>query len=156
MWCVTCLCLFLFCFSSRRRHTICALVTGVQTCALPISFVGNRLPRVPSLSVNLGLRYSADLSDSIKLVSRVDYSRWQGVHWSLGNQNDKQDGVDLLEARIRLVYRDNLRFEIYSKNLLNTKYFTDTNMPAFGAIGVNAGAFPAQPRQTGAKVVLTF
>src|SRR3546814_9302580 len=36
--------LFLFCdvgsfflFSSRRRHTSCALVTGVQTCALPIS-----------------------------------------------------------------------------------------------------------------------
>src|SRR3546814_10786389 len=30
---------FLFCvffFSSRRRHTRCALVTGVQTCALPI------------------------------------------------------------------------------------------------------------------------
>src|SRR3546814_10920429 len=23
-------------FSSRRRHTRCALVTGVQTCALPI------------------------------------------------------------------------------------------------------------------------
>src|SRR3546814_1045254 len=29
-------CLFFF-FSSRRRHTRCALVTGVQTCALPIS-----------------------------------------------------------------------------------------------------------------------
>src|SRR3546814_728552 len=31
---------FVFCyffFSSRRRHTSCALVTGVQTCALPIS-----------------------------------------------------------------------------------------------------------------------
>src|SRR3546814_7750276 len=27
----------LFVFSSRRRHTRCALVTGVQTCALPIS-----------------------------------------------------------------------------------------------------------------------
>src|SRR3546814_16223604 len=27
--------MFLF-FSSRRRHTSCALVTGVQTCALPI------------------------------------------------------------------------------------------------------------------------
>src|SRR3546814_3416341 len=27
---------FFFC-SSRRRHTRCALVTGVQTCALPIS-----------------------------------------------------------------------------------------------------------------------
>src|SRR3546814_2041298 len=27
----------MFFFSSRRRHTRCALVTGVQTCALPIS-----------------------------------------------------------------------------------------------------------------------
>src|SRR3546814_10780079 len=30
------LCLLFFFFSSRRRHTRCALVTGVQTCALPI------------------------------------------------------------------------------------------------------------------------
>src|SRR3546814_2981224 len=30
-------CFVLFFFSSRRRHTRCALVTGVQTCALPIS-----------------------------------------------------------------------------------------------------------------------
>src|SRR3546814_5972366 len=29
-------CIYLFFFSSRRRHTICSLVTGVQTCALPI------------------------------------------------------------------------------------------------------------------------
>src|SRR3546814_1427791 len=27
---------YVFFFSSRRRHTRCALVTGVQTCALPI------------------------------------------------------------------------------------------------------------------------
>src|SRR3546814_7431788 len=31
--------LIVFFFSSRRRHTRCALVTGVQTCALPISTV---------------------------------------------------------------------------------------------------------------------
>src|SRR3546814_9187963 len=29
-------CLLSVFFSSRRRHTRCALVTGVQTCALPI------------------------------------------------------------------------------------------------------------------------
>src|SRR3546814_3887271 len=33
--------LCVFCFSSRRRHTRCALVTGVQTCALPIFNVQN-------------------------------------------------------------------------------------------------------------------
>src|SRR3546814_7873754 len=31
------MCFVSFFFSSRRRHTRCALVTGVQTCALPIS-----------------------------------------------------------------------------------------------------------------------
>src|SRR3546814_9394421 len=34
---MSCLFIFVFFFSSRRRHTRCALVTGVQTCALPIS-----------------------------------------------------------------------------------------------------------------------
>src|SRR3546814_6971930 len=33
--------IFWFFFASRRRHTRCALVTGVQTCALPI-FKGGR------------------------------------------------------------------------------------------------------------------
>src|SRR3546814_8376757 len=35
-----CTSLIVVCFvsSSRRRHTRCALVTGVQTCALPISY----------------------------------------------------------------------------------------------------------------------
>src|SRR3546814_10693908 len=34
--CYVLLVFFFFFFSSRRRHTRCALVTGVQTCALPI------------------------------------------------------------------------------------------------------------------------
>src|SRR3546814_20117083 len=39
-----------FFFSSRRRHTRCALVTGVQTCALPISQAAgpSRLRKPPS------------------------------------------------------------------------------------------------------------
>src|SRR3546814_5670804 len=35
-----------FCFSSIRRHTMCALVTGVQTCALPICQVGRQRAQV--------------------------------------------------------------------------------------------------------------
>src|SRR3546814_7188563 len=38
------LCIFFF-FSSRRRHTSCALVTGVQTCALPILLAPDALGR---------------------------------------------------------------------------------------------------------------
>src|SRR3546814_5999989 len=42
MFFILCLCFF---FSSRRRHTRCALVTGVQTCALPISAKEKRAER---------------------------------------------------------------------------------------------------------------
>src|SRR3546814_2912584 len=38
--CCQMMCLYFF-FSSRRRHTSCALVTGVQTCALPILRLGH-------------------------------------------------------------------------------------------------------------------
>src|SRR3546814_5253027 len=44
MYCIMFL-FFLFFFSSRRRHTRCALVTGVQTCALPISPLRPAPPR---------------------------------------------------------------------------------------------------------------
>src|SRR3546814_5798968 len=44
----------MFFFSSRRRHTRCALVTGVQTCALPISF-----------SLPVGLLGPLNLIDSV-------------------------------------------------------------------------------------------
>src|SRR3546814_9520220 len=40
--------IYVFFFSSRRRHTRCALVTGVQTCALPI-LPTRHTRRLPSL-----------------------------------------------------------------------------------------------------------
>src|SRR3546814_4528534 len=51
-----------FFFSSRRRHTRCALVTGVQTCALPISMNAQRV-RLGDLSV--GFLHS--LNDALQL-----------------------------------------------------------------------------------------
>src|SRR3546814_989958 len=45
--------LVFFFFSSRRRHTRCALVTGVQTCALPIPVTFTRmLERLPKSRVS--------------------------------------------------------------------------------------------------------
>src|SRR3546814_7193497 len=72
-WCFRCyvVCVRLVCdlillfFSSRRRHTRCALVTGVQTCALPISDRPNR-PR-DSGQYGLRLNYFADLFGGTQL-----------------------------------------------------------------------------------------
>src|SRR3546814_1442508 len=62
--------LVFFFFSSRRRHTRCALVTGVQTCALPIlfnldsryeeiaGFANATLHLAPWFDIDVGGRYS--------------------------------------------------------------------------------------------------
>src|SRR3546814_4528160 len=46
-----------FFFSSRRRHTRCALVTGVQTCALPIYLRGLSPGDFPPLTVDMKSRF---------------------------------------------------------------------------------------------------
>src|SRR3546814_15560899 len=51
--------LFVFVFSSRRRHTRCALVTGVQTCALPICFFMSPVFMAISLAIIASLAQSA-------------------------------------------------------------------------------------------------
>src|SRR3546814_12031711 len=53
---------FGFFFSSRRRHTRCALVTGVQTCALPIS-------AEPALAI----APPATFKRRFELVSEIDH-----------------------------------------------------------------------------------
>src|SRR3546814_3061295 len=47
--------IFVFFFSSRRRHTRCALVTGVQTCALPICYRVRFLSRDPGIKLFDGI-----------------------------------------------------------------------------------------------------
>src|SRR3546814_9224904 len=56
---------FFFFFSSRRRHTRCALVTGVQTCALPISV---RTPSPASSKESPSM--SAVMDNTVLLPSR--------------------------------------------------------------------------------------
>src|SRR3546814_15456538 len=92
--------LFFF-FSSRRRHTRCALVTGVQTCALPIF---NGLQRNKGIEFSLdgepvkGLRVIAGLSitdakqsrtqggatDGLDAIGVPAYTANVNVEWALG------------------------------------------------------------------------
>src|SRR3546814_10612110 len=62
----------LFFFSSRRRHTRCALVTGVQTCALPI---------LMPLAATLGVRIDEGSKDRVagKLPVRPEICTAGGI-----------------------------------------------------------------------------
>src|SRR3546814_16854815 len=63
----------MFFFSSRRRHTRCALVTGVQTCALPIADANLRTTSGP-LSVEPSSTTITSKSSNVCAwtLSRVD------------------------------------------------------------------------------------
>src|SRR3546814_8374058 len=65
--------LFFF-FSSRRRHTRCALVTGVQTCALPISDAVCRFRAMPDSDQWLHRLtiVGIDLRDPAQVVALAD------------------------------------------------------------------------------------
>src|SRR3546814_5327727 len=65
-------------FTSRRRHTRCALVTGVQTCALPIS---------PLLNSGCGFP-----SHAIKIRRRTSMA-----------DNDKENAAAYWKANVRLI-----------------------------------------------------
>src|SRR3546814_7363339 len=69
---VVCFVIFFF-FSSRRRHTRCALVTGVQTCALPIcSFASLRYAFLMSASLaprdTPNVEYGSAIYSSVRLT----------------------------------------------------------------------------------------
>src|SRR3546814_487199 len=73
-----------FFFSSRRRHTRCALVTGVQTCALPIS-------SDDTLSADAAYRL---ISQGTSLLWRGDFQNARQLLQALARRIDKkQEGA---------------------------------------------------------------
>src|SRR3546814_10634415 len=82
---IVCVIVGFFCFfSSRRRHTRCALVTGVQTCALPISrgarrpldeIPGCRAARSRRPCLHLRLRQISETSRQVVRQPRPEIGR---------------------------------------------------------------------------------
>src|SRR3546814_9690870 len=78
-------CALVFFFSSRRRHTRCALVTGVQTCALPIS------RRSPSVSPRQedGRSYGAVATASSRMVE---------TFWNIVRSEERRVGKECVST----------------------------------------------------------
>src|SRR3546814_6921648 len=83
-------CEFFCFFSSRRRHTRCALVTGVQTCALPILGKASQDPTLTGVRPNT-------LADAPQLRLDVDRTQAQAMGLSV---TDIYNAISLMLAPV--------------------------------------------------------
>src|SRR3546814_17627403 len=88
----------LFFFSSRRRHTRCALVTGVQTCALPICRLGEdvfspavTLRQAPHLQRASGSAHHDSEGVATQARTLVDHGRLES--WLLSSYSARKLGL---------------------------------------------------------------
>src|SRR3546814_11974748 len=78
-----------FFFSSRRRHTRCALVTGVQTCALPIC---RRAPRVNN-TLPLAMSIVSASAYEVRILS-TEKSGTPGSPGNCGRSEERRVGKE--------------------------------------------------------------
>src|SRR3546814_7193507 len=79
--CTMCLCLVFL--SSRRRHTRCALGTGVQTCALPIFVASAAAPTIAATAHAVHGAIGISAEHDLHLFTRRLHG-WRMEHGSEG------------------------------------------------------------------------
>src|SRR3546814_3910362 len=77
----------MFFFSSRRRHTRCALVTGVQTCALPILPMGHEFTSLVLALLQVGGHPSKAAPELLEQVRALEGEYRFETYFSLSCQN---------------------------------------------------------------------
>src|SRR3546814_10251259 len=96
-WCA--LTMMLFFFSSRRRHTRCALVTGVQTCALPISLLIvppwiNKFYILDLTPQKSFIKWCVDQGHTVFVISWINPdARHAGKDWGTDERRVGKEGV---------------------------------------------------------------
>src|SRR3546814_13321414 len=92
-----------FFFSSRRRHTRCALVTGVQTCALPIYNIRDTFKVLLQMAIVLTFAAACPVIKVGRMAGqfakpRSDATETQGDKVLPSYRGDIVNGIDFDEA----------------------------------------------------------
>src|SRR3546814_4604560 len=122
-----------FFFSSRRRHTSCALVTGVQTCALPISSAdgreraGRRLGTFPNRPARTAQRPGRRRRTAQRIQRVLDgLCEWlvpiACLDLHLGTRTDPPDQIGRAHAELQSLMRNSYAVFCLKKTRLLLKY----------------------------------
>src|SRR3546814_14957467 len=95
---------YFFLFTRRRRHTSGALVTGVQTCALPITCDGNMEEGSLRCDANVSVRRPGDSMGTrceIKNVNSIRYVR-QAIEYEARRQTEILEDGGSIDQETRM------------------------------------------------------
>src|SRR3546814_6204987 len=107
-------------YASRRQQTCCALVTGVQTCALPISMISNLFPAILiGIAVILFLVYSSvfvvnerEQAIVVRFGEIQDVKSEPGIYFKLPFRFMDADRVQYVEDRALRFDLDDIRVQV--------------------------------------------
>ena len=139
-----CVVLCFFFFSSRRRHTRCADVTGVQTCALPI-YQGDALAkRVKPLAEKLGSDFTFE----------CDVSDMDALDQAFATLKQRWDTLDFVVHAIGFSDKAELRGKYVDTSLDN--FLMTMNISAYSLVAVTQRAAAMMPESGGSILTLTY
>ena len=126
-------------------------IPGVLVPASAI--IGRKVPGAPVWTLNLAAQHTKSLTNSLDLVSRLDYEHRDKTYWTLDNL-DTQPAYDLTNLSFALESeRSTTRF--YVNNLFDEEYIEWFFAARF--IGLPADiAWPSKPRQFGLEYSIRF
>lgn len=121
------------------------------------AFAGNRLPRVPRETVNLGFTHERAWSSELETMVRVDYQHIGNFYWDVANRA-RRDVVDYLNARFAVRHQPTgLSLALWGRNLLRDRTpadyqpITETGHP----LGVDF-FLPARGAEYGLDITFRF
>jgi iron complex outermembrane receptor protein len=117
------------------------------------AILGSKVPGAPIWTLNLAMQHTAALTDTLDLVSRLDYEHRDKTYWTLDNL-DTQSAYDLVNLSFALE-KDRWSARVFVNNLLDEEYIEWFFAARF--IGLPADiAWPSAPRQVGIEFSLHF
>ena len=126
-------------------------IPGVLVPASAI--IGRKVPGAPVWTLNLAAQHTKSLTNSLDLVSRLDYEHRDKTYWTLDNL-DTQPAYDLTNLSFALE-GERSTTRLYVNNLFDEEYIEWFFAARF--IGLPADiAWPSKPRQFGLEYSIRF
>jgi len=129
----------------------------VMNAGVPVNVKGNALPQAPNYKFSIGTQYTAEMSNGMTLVPRVDLTYTGDSYGNIFNSRvNKINGYSQANAQVQLNGRDDRWFvrgyiqNIFNSNSITGLYVTDQSSGLFTNI------FTLEPRRYGIAAGFKF